>query len=91
MMEIKFEEDKTNGYLMYFAISTLQVYKGKIHEELMWCEITPMSHMNTVKIVWEDDFYKPEYFDTLELAKAHIIKYWHRHSPYVNGAIYNND
>lgn len=86
-MKIEFEEDRNNGYLIYFAISKREIWKGKVHDELMWAEILPI--ITTFKLTWEDDYYNPIIVDTMEQAKEHIMKNFSKHTPHINGASYN--
>lgn len=105
-MKINFVEDRTNGYLIYFAISQLEVWRGRFYDELMWAEIvqglpiiqasippkTTFQPTNgnggIFRVNWEDNFYDPLYFDTLEEAKNHILQNFSKHTPYINGGDY---
>lgn len=103
-MKIEFVESVENRYLEYYAISKLEVYKGKLYDELFWAEITPgmriiltsippkesfkPMNVSTVRLIWEDDYYHPLYFDTLEEAKKFVSSNWQKHQPYINGNTY---
>lgn len=87
-MKIEFEEDRSNGYLIYFAISRMEIWKGKVHDELMWGELIPVSKSSNIQVIWEDDFYNPLTFNTLEGAKDYLIKNHSHHTPYINGKSY---
>lgn len=86
-MKIEFEKDSTSS--IYFAVSKMEVWKGKVHDELMWAEITPDANNNTFTVVWEDDYYNPLTANTLDEAKDHIRKNFSKHKPHINGASYN--
>lgn len=94
-MKIEFEEDRSNGYLMYFAISKMEIWKGKVHDELIWAELTPGMYekddkqFDGIEVVWEDDYYNPTIVNTMEQAKEHIMKNFYKHTPHINGASYN--
>jgi hypothetical protein len=98
-MKITFEEGRDNGYEEYFAISQLEVYRGKAYDELMWAEIAvgeltdkifkTIDGGNTYRVMWEDDWQNPEFFSTLAECKAHILKTFHRHTPHVNGVVFD--
>jgi hypothetical protein len=104
-MTIKFVEGRENGYLEYFAISQLEKYKGKVYDELMWAEITPgiiamkrraigitpSMPEEAFIVIWEDDWQNKLVFTTLEEAKQHIIKNFHKHVPHNNGKIFEED
>jgi hypothetical protein len=97
-MKILFIESQENGYLEYYAISQMEVYKGKLHDELFWAELRPdvlgmIGDKDCVKVqlTWEDDFYNKLYFDTLDEAKKHVNDNWFKHSPHVNGHVHDTD
>jgi hypothetical protein len=92
-MTIKFEEGRENGYLEYFAVSYLEKYKGKTHDELLWAEITPTDkkHPEHFKVIWEDDWQKPIYCTSLEEAKSVVLNNWSKHTPHNNGRVYDED
>lgn len=86
-MTLTFAEDRSNNYLIYFAIAQNEVYRGKIAEELMFAELVPGE--DGVKVVWEDDFYHPVILNTLEEAKRFVLNHYYKHTPHVNGSLYD--
>lgn len=90
-MKITFEEGRDNGYLEYFAISTLEVWKGKAHDELMWAELKPNEGFAPCTVRWEDDWKTIHSFESLDAAKDHVLKNWQKHSPHVNGMTFEID
>lgn len=89
-MTINFVEDSTNGYIEYYAISELEVYKGKAHDELLWAEIRQVG-LKTFRVIWEDAWQEPHFFSSLQEAKDHIIKMYSKHHPHINGTTFNID
>lgn len=108
-MKIIFTESRDNGYLEIYAISQLEVYKGKLHDELFWAEIArgqtdkhgkfrPGDVGDTYRVIWEDNFFHPVFFKgqvsmekVLDDVKKYIIDNHLKHSPYINGGVYDVD
>ena len=84
--EIKFVEDRTNGYLILFAIVELALFRGKIHDELMFAEI-----FEDHSVRWEDKYMEPVPCTSLKEAKEHVLKNYHSHEPHSNGGTYDKD
>lgn len=83
-MKIHFEQDTTNGYEAFFAVSK-NVEKGKkFYDELLWAEIMEKDGRYTV--VWEDDWQVRQSFPTLEEAKMHVMTEYPKHTARINGA-----
>ncbi len=93
--EYKFQwiEDKTNGYLIIFAIVQNEVWKGKVHEELMFAEIIPgvASMKDCHQIKWEDDFFNAVITTSLSEAKKHVLDNYKNHIPHSNGKVFDKD
>lgn len=51
-----------------------------IHAEVLWCEIS--EGLGAVKIVWTDDFSKPEFLNSIEDAKHHVLTNAKLHKPH---------
>jgi hypothetical protein len=66
-----------------FAIAQNQKYHGRIHDELMYAEIVPFS--NGVHLRWNDNFFSPEPFSSLEEAKQYVKEHHLKHTPESNG------
>lgn len=89
-MTIKFEKDTANGYEEFYAVSQLEVYKGKAHDELLWAEIRQTGDAQ-FRVVWEDNWQHPEFFGSLAEAKDHIVKTHNKHTPHINGTTFDID
>lgn len=72
-----------------FAIAKNEVFKGRVHDELMYAEIVKTENVFT--LFWEDDYKKKYQFSTEELAKAFILREYDRHFPHPNGSSYDID
>lgn len=66
-----------------FAVAENQRYKGKMHEELMYAEITPLGDGFQVK--WNDDFFTPHLHLTYADAQQYIKENHSQHEPISNG------
>lgn len=88
-MKIIFEgPDETNGYIEFFAISQLEIYKGKAYDELMWAEIRYYGP-GKWRVVWEDDWQNKIWCYNLEEAKDYILKNYTNHAPFINGTAFD--
>jgi hypothetical protein len=66
-----------------FAVAQNQKYKQNVYEELMYAEVTPFGNGFTVR--WNDNFFSPEPFSSLEEAKQYIKDNHSHHEPESNG------
>lgn len=89
-MKITFEKSTDNGYEEFFAISQLEIYKGKAHDELLWAEIRQVGDKRW-RLTWEDSWQKPVFVESLIEAKEHVIKEHHKHTPHINGTTFDID
>jgi hypothetical protein len=87
-MKIIFEKDSRNGYEEFFAISQMEIWKGKVYDELMWAEIR-LVVTRLFRVVWEDAWQAPEFKTTLDEAKAFILQNYAKHTPHINGAAFS--
>lgn len=78
-----FEQDNAT----WFVVSPDAEYKDYIHEELIWAEMTE-SLGGAIKVHWEDSFDKPEFFDTFNDARQHILNNYNLHQPLSQGGKY---
>jgi hypothetical protein len=86
-MKITFEQEGNS----IFAVAQNVKYKGKMCDELLYCEIWLGTLPFSVGIRWEDDYNKPVNADTIEEAKQHILDNYSSHKPHINGKSYDID
>lgn len=84
-MKILFE---TEGDFI-FAIAKNEMWKKKVHDELLFAEITRKE--NVWYVMWEGEYPKKEQYSSLELAMAQILRDYINHTPYSNGISYENN
>lgn len=90
-MTIKFEgPDETNGYQEWYAVSQLEVWKGKAHDELLWAEIRMLTE-NRWRVVWEDSWQDHSFFNSFHEAKDYVARNYSTHRPHINGTSFNID
>lgn len=89
-MTIRFEESTDNGYIEYYAISQLEIWRGKAHDELLWAEIR-QTGPKEFRVVWEDDWQHPVFVESLAAAKQHILSTYSEHEPHINGTTFDID
>jgi hypothetical protein len=70
-----------------FALSFNEVYQGKVHEELLWCEATPKH--GRIEVRWESVWGDPFWFDNMEQAQKFILDNYHCFNPFSNGTSYD--
>jgi hypothetical protein len=82
-MKIEFEKERGE----FFAVAKNAIWNGKVHEELLFAEIVPIG-VHTFKLLWEDSYSNPEFFNDLESAKKSVINNYSKHIPFNNGSVY---
>jgi hypothetical protein len=85
-MKIEFVKDSD---LLWCAISTDEVYKGKVCSELFWAEIEVYS--DHFIVVYEDSYREKHKFNTMEDAQQSILLEYRKHTPHINGATYETE
>jgi hypothetical protein len=88
-MNFIYIEDTTNGYLEVYAVTQLEVYKGKFYDELFFAEIRPRDGLFELR--WEDDWFNKITLTSMIDVKDHIEKYYYKHTPHINGRAYDAD
>lgn len=77
-----------NDLNITYAIEQIVIYQGKIHDELMYAEISEENGLYVVR--WEDAWNNPATgFPDLDAAKEYITLYYNNHTPFINGRSYD--
>ena len=69
--------------LTVYGIQNDVVYKGRLHDELLYCEIEADGTLR-----WEDSYNTPVKNSSVELAKQVASKTFFKHTPHSNGRSY---
>lgn len=78
-MKLTFEQDGSTWY----GIVKNALYKGRIHDELLYCEIEEGGMLR-----WEDSYFKKHVFKDTDAAKVAADKEFIKHTPHSNGYNY---
>lgn len=78
-MRLKF--DLADG--IRYAIATNEQWGDYIVEELLFAEVS--ESLGAFKVVWCDDFSKPEHFDSITEARQHVLANYNLHTPVLQG------
>lgn len=66
-----------------FAVAENQKYRGTVHDELLYAEITFKNGINTIR--WNDSFFTPEFITgSLDDAKRYVQQNHLEHKPELN-------
>ena len=68
---------------IWYVVAYDATYKDYVHQELIFAEVS--ESLGAFKIQWEDDFYNPEFFDTFDSARNHVLSNYNRHQPLSQG------
>jgi hypothetical protein len=68
---------------VWYAVAYDQELNDYVHQELIYAEIS--ESLGAHKIVWEDAYFEPEFFDTFDLARKHVLANYSRHQPLSQG------
>jgi len=82
-MTILFEQEGES----IFAIAKNEVYRKRVHDELLYAEIK-IKAPHLFVVAYEDSYPKEVNFSNLDGAKAEILRNWSSHKPYSNGSNY---
>ncbi len=83
-MKIIFETDQEGTT---YALSKNETWRGRWHDELLWCEINKKE--NVYYLLWEDSYPNKQSFSTEELARTEVLRSYTSHKPHSNGASYD--
>ena len=90
-MTIKFEKEDRNGYEELHAVSQLEIYRGRVHDELFHAEIRRTGDTQW-RVVWQDDWQHPVIIEgDVDAAKQYVRDNYSKHTPHSNGATFRID
>jgi hypothetical protein len=69
-----------------FCVALNEIYQGRIHEELLYGEISPMHGKHWIR--FESDWRHPVVKDTLEEAKQYVCDNHYKFNPHSNKSNY---
>lgn len=80
-MTLTFDKDGST----YYGVVKDTFYKGRIHDELLFCEIEEGGMLR-----WEDSYFSKHVFSTTEVAMSAAKKEFLKHTPHSNGLNYES-